>query len=226
MSVAGGKSEYYSSRNNSLITSVSLGARKKVYDLFFARFQEAEKILDVGVTSEMLSPEANFLEKWFPHPNRLTAVGIENVSVLQAQFPGVSFKQISAGEPLPFAEASFDVAFSHAVIEHVVEDSARREFVGELLRVARRVFITTPNKFFPIEPHTKMPLLHFFCPSLFYWLLENTGWFAFYRRTNLRLFSKGELANFLSQFKNVRYEIKQVRTFGFTSNLVAILERT
>ena len=34
-------------------------------------------------------------------------------------------------------------------------------FVGELCRVARRVFITVPNKFFPVEHHTALPLAHY-----------------------------------------------------------------
>jgi hypothetical protein len=33
--------------------------------------------------------------------------------------------------------------------------------VRELARVARRAFITVPNRFFPIEHHTAIPLLHF-----------------------------------------------------------------
>jgi hypothetical protein len=32
--------------------------------------------------------------------------------------------------------------------------------VAEALRVSRRVFITTPNRWFPIEVHTKLPLVH------------------------------------------------------------------
>ena len=36
-----------------------------------------------------------------------------------------------------------------------------RSFVKELCRVAGRVFITVPNRFFPVEHHTAIPLLHF-----------------------------------------------------------------
>lgn len=33
--------------------------------------------------------------------------------------------------------------------------------VEELGRVARRVFITVPNRFFPVEHHTAIPLAHY-----------------------------------------------------------------
>ena len=37
----------------------------------------------------------------------------------------------------------------------------RHFFVQELCRVAERVYISVPNKFFPIEHHTALPLVHF-----------------------------------------------------------------
>jgi hypothetical protein len=33
-------------------------------------------------------------------------------------------------------------------------------FVQELCRVADRVFVTTPNRWFPVEVHTLLPLVH------------------------------------------------------------------
>ena len=61
---------------------------------------------------------------------------------------------------LPFADQAFDVVFSNAVIEHVGDVGRQRQFVAEALRVGRRVFITTPNRWFPIEVHTRLPLVH------------------------------------------------------------------
>jgi hypothetical protein len=56
-------------------------------------------------------------------------------------------------------------AFSNAVVEHVGGEEAQRTFVGELCRVARRVYVTTPNRWFPIDVHTLLPGVH--------WLPEN-----------------------------------------------------
>jgi hypothetical protein len=46
------------------------------------------------------------------------------------------------------------------VIEHVGGEERQRAFVAEALRVAHRVFITTPNRWFPVELHTRLPLVH------------------------------------------------------------------
>ena len=56
--------------------------------------------------------------------------------------------------------APFDVVFSNAVLEHVGARERQRRFVGEALRVGRSVFITTPNRRFPVEVHTRLPLVH------------------------------------------------------------------
>jgi hypothetical protein len=69
------------------------------------------------------------------------------------------------GRELPFADGEFDVGFSNAVIEHVAGGRpGQRRFAHELCRVARRVFVTTPNRFFPLEVHTLVPFAHWLPP--------------------------------------------------------------
>ena len=46
------------------------------------------------------------------------------------------------------------------MIEHVGGRERQEAFVREALRVGRRVFVTTPNRWFPIEVHTRLPLVH------------------------------------------------------------------
>ena len=57
-------------------------------------------------------------------------------------------------------EGEFDVVHSNAVIEHVGGRERQLAFVREALRVGRRVFLTTPNRWFPVEVHTRLPLVH------------------------------------------------------------------
>jgi hypothetical protein len=66
---------------------------------------------------------------------------------------------------LPFADKAFDIATSNAVLEHVGSVPHQAAFVLELSRVAKRVFISVPNRYFPIEHHTAIPLLHFWTKS-------------------------------------------------------------
>lgn len=50
-------------------------------------------------------------------------------------------------------DTGFDLAFSNSAIEHVGTFEDQRRFANELLRIGRRVYCQTPNKWFPIEPH-------------------------------------------------------------------------
>jgi Methyltransferase domain len=67
---------------------------------------------------------------------------------------------IADGCRLPFPDQSFDVVFSNAVIEHLTPDGQRR-MASEILRVGRSWFVTTPNFWYPVEMHHKLPLFQF-----------------------------------------------------------------
>ena len=137
-------------------------ARDRIYhDLMrHCRPRPADTILDVGV-SDVVTDATNMLERKYPHPDRITAVGLGDGQALRSAYPQVAYRQIEANRPLPFADRAFDMAVSNAVLEHVGSPPNQAAFVRELSRVARRVFICVPNRYFPVEHHTAIPLLHF-----------------------------------------------------------------
>lgn len=68
----------------------------------------------------------------------------------RARLPGIV---TAPAEALPFADASFDVLFSHEVIEHVQDDRATAR---EMLRVVvpgGRIVLFCPNRLYPFETH-------------------------------------------------------------------------
>ncbi len=116
-------------------------------------------LLDVGV-SDVVNDAANMIERQYPARHRVTAVGLGAALQFQAAYPEVAYRRIEPGAPLPFADASFDIATSNAVLEHVGSPERQAAFVAELARVARVVFVSVPHRFFPVEHHTGIPLLH------------------------------------------------------------------
>jgi hypothetical protein len=65
------------------------------------------------------------------------------------------------GRDLPFSDGEFDLGFSNAVVEHIDGGrSGQQRFVHELCRVSTSVFVTTPNRWFPLEVHTLLPFVH------------------------------------------------------------------
>ena len=101
----------------------------------------------------------NFFEEHYPWPERITALGLHEGDRFRARYPDARYVQGDALQ-LPFDDGSFDVVFSNAVIEHVGGEDEQRRFVAEALRVGRRAFVTTPNRWFPVEVHTRLPLVH------------------------------------------------------------------
>lgn len=67
---------------------------------------------------------------------------------------------------LPFEDDSFDYVVSNAVVEHVGGPDRARQMLSESRRVARRgAFHMTPDRWFPVETHTQLPLLHWLPPA-------------------------------------------------------------
>lgn len=85
-----------------------------------------------------------------------TVVGVDLHEKVRLPWPYVR----GSGLALPFREQSFDVVLSNAVIEHVGGVPEQEAFVAEHLRTARYWIITTPNRWFPLEPHTGVFLRH------------------------------------------------------------------
>jgi methyltransferase family protein len=146
----------------SLGERLTIAARDRIYGDFIRRCAPApdDAILDVGV-SDVVNDAANMLERNYPHPARITAVGLGHGEDFRAAFPATAYVRIDANQHLPFADKSFAIATSNAVLEHVGSASHQAFFVRELTRVARKVFISVPHRYFPVEHHTAIPLLHF-----------------------------------------------------------------
>jgi hypothetical protein len=137
-------------------------ARDRIYADFLrcCRPTAADTILDVGV-SDVVNDAANMLERKYPHPERVTAAGLGTADDFRKAFPAVTYRQIAPNQPLPFADKAFAIATSNAVLEHVGSARNQAFFVAELARVAEKVFISVPHRYFPVEHHTAIPFLHF-----------------------------------------------------------------
>lgn len=197
----------------------ALRARQRMYERFmdFAQPGPASAVLDLGVTPDLSLPESNHFEQVYPYPEQLTAASIEAVDGLRKRFERVRFVQIAPGR-LPFDDQQFDACFCSAVIEHVGDRAAQAQFVREIARVARRFAITTPNRWFPLEFHTFLPLLHWLPQPAHQAALRGLGKPFWARTENLNLLSARELLGMVPA--GVHARVARVRLLGLTSNLV------
>jgi len=110
-------------------------------------------ILDVGGRMEHW---AALSDLWGSRAVHVTLINLEAEPVSDPRFASI------AGDAchLQFPDNAFDLVYSNSVIEHVGSWSNQKRMAAEIRRVAPRGFIQTPNYWFPIEPHFRMPVIH------------------------------------------------------------------
>jgi hypothetical protein len=105
-----------------------------------------------------------------------------NAHVVVVNLPGVekprregrmTFEDSDGCDLSRYGDASFDIAFSNSVIEHVGDWTRMRSFANEVRRVARAYFVQTPNFWFPVEPHCITPIFHWLPFASRVWLLRH-----------------------------------------------------
>jgi SAM-dependent methyltransferase len=197
-----------------------------MFHVFMEQFNPGRSaaVLDVGVTSDTFYPESNCFEQMYPYPWRITCVGTEDGSHLMVKYPGLKYVSITAGQPLPFQDLEFDIVFSNAVLEHVGSRDDQRRFLAEICRVGKSFFITTPNRWFPIEHHTGLPFVHYLPSKLFRSILKATKFRYWASESTLNILTAAELKNLFPS--NVNVDVHMVRFGGFGSNLIAYGGRT
>jgi len=196
--------------------------RGRKFDSFMEEFRPDGKtrVLDVGAAEGEFRETANILEKKFPFPENITALGVDEFKEFPARYPKVRAVTYD-GRKFPFQDREFDVCWCNAVIEHVGDRKAQKFFLSEIRRVAKKAFVSTPNRFFPFELHTGTPLLHLFPKRFFDWFLRKTKreWAA---GEFMHLLSFGDIKKLLQDCGIEKYEIRKNRFLGFVVDFVII----
>jgi len=209
---------------NSFSERLMISARDRIFSDFMSRMLPSpdHRILDVGV-SDVVSDGANVLERSYPYPENITACGLSDAPDFRAAFPNVNYRRIEPNTSLPFDANRFDIATANAVLEHVGSFEKQVLFVGELCRIARRVFISVPNKFFPVEHHTALPLVHYH-PHMFRLACRLTSQDDWANDENLILMTRKRLRRIAAPSGRVTtVGYTGLRLGPFSSNLFLIL---
>lgn len=180
-------------------------------------------LLDIGTTEDVSAKSSNIFCKML---NIIpTHKSISNQKITNTRFKVRKKKSITSS----FSQKEInllksDLVISSATIEHVGSFKNQVKKVKNMINLSKKYFIiTTPNNYYPIEFHTKLPLIHWFPKKIYRKILLFLNMDYFANEKNLNLLSKKELDNILCLFnKKIEYRIYEIKFLFFVSNFLAI----
>jgi hypothetical protein len=214
---------------------VSLRARRAMFDLW--RHWAAEHgvstrtLLDIGATPDVERADSNCFLPWFHEMgSELDCWSPEVIAELTKKFPFINVIPPAEHTPrgqVPVATQAYDCATSSAVLEHVGASSDQEKFIAEHGRVARSIFLTTPNRKHWLEFHTKLPLLHWLPRGAHRAALRAIGHDFWAQESNLRLVTKSELRAMAQRAlgNDWKIDVRTVWALGMPSNLILLARR-
>jgi hypothetical protein len=162
-----------------VLVHLSIFERKRQYEDFqkICRPSPNSSVLDVGFSAnkEVLA-DTNLFEKIYPYQNRITAACVEDVDPeTRSKYPDIKLQKIEPYRPLPYDSLAFDIVTAWATLEHVGDYQDQKRFVQEVFRVGKTVYLTTPYRGAPYEPHTGVFFFHWLPLAKFRSLLVKMG---------------------------------------------------
>lgn len=129
--------------------------------------QPNTKVLDVGGTA-----------RWWADvrakTTHITIVNLDGRHESEVRAAGYNFVCADACH-LPFEDGQFDLVVSNSVIEHVGDASRQALFAAEMRRCGRALYMQTPSRSFPVEPHLIALGLHWLPVA---WQRRLIRWFS------------------------------------------------
>jgi len=149
------------------------GTQQRVgFSAIEGREAKAEKILAIlSAAGRPLSAKQRVLDIGTGNGQIAAALSLHcelvAVDVVDQRTHGRGLPFITAARDLPFPDASFDLVISNHVIEHTGDPAQHLHEIRRVLRPNGVAYLATPNRWWPWEVHTRLPLLHYLPWPLF-----------------------------------------------------------
>jgi len=207
-------------QNTKTIAYKKRAKRMKLFEDFFEEnFKNATnvKILDVGGLQKFWdSLNFNGIFK-----SEITLLNLKAEKITSDKFISIA----GNGTKLEFKDNEFDIVFSNSVIEHVGDFENQLKMANEVKRVGKKIFIQTPNKYFPIEPHFLTPFIQLMPLHVSAFLLRHfhLGYHKedMTKERSLQIIKNVRLISF-SEIKKMfpNYNIYKEKMFGLTKSFI------
>ncbi|UCC40233.1 MAG: class I SAM-dependent methyltransferase [Candidatus Aminicenantes bacterium] len=147
--------------------------RRKRGEIFkqYLNPKEEDLILDLG------GGTGAYISQFIPFKKNVYVADIDEKELKKSAEEGFKTCVLNEDGTVPYEDGYFDIIFCSSVIEHVTVDKKdmeaiqsskefqklalkrQKRFSDEICRVGKSYFVQTPNKYFPLESHSRLPFI-------------------------------------------------------------------
>jgi hypothetical protein len=217
-------SQIYSHGHNGFFDKILIKKRKEMKEVIIQHLnnEKFSEALDIGTTNDLENESSNYLIKNLPNITLYRSISNQKI---ENKFFSKSLNKsiLSEFSAIEIQDFKSELVISNATIEHVGKFENQIKMVENIIKLSKKFFIiNTPNRYHPLEFHTKLPLIHWLPKKIHRKLLSLTGFTYSAKEENLNLLSKNELRIILNRFDFIEYTILNIKFFGFISNYIVI----
>ena len=212
----------YSQAHYSFIDQVIQKKREKMLILIkeFLKNKDIDDVLDVGSTEDEKNKSSNYIVKNLGNYKKYKSISDQSIN---SDFFSVKVKK-SITEDFTVSEIEdykSDLVISNATIEHVGSLENQTKMCKNILKLSKKYFIIiTPNRYHPLDFHTKLPLFHWLPKKIHRKILSILGMHFLSKEENLNLLSNNDLHKIMEKLNHSNFEVKKIDFLFFKSNLL------
>tara|TARA_Y100000590_G_C15722781_1_gene1014076 strand:- start:1634 stop:2308 length:675 start_codon:yes stop_codon:yes gene_type:complete len=198
--------------------------RREMLNLINSNFKDYNffDVLDIGTTIDMEHESSNFIVKNLKNIQVYKSISDQKI---QSDFFSKTLNK-SITDNLSEKEINdfkCDLVISNATIEHVGNFENQRKMILNIINLAKKAFvISTPNRYHPIDFHTKFPLIHWFPKNIHRKILSYLGLSYLAKEENLNLLSEKDLESLFKINNFFKYKTFYIKLLFFKSNFIVI----
>ena len=217
-------SKIYAVNHYTFIDKIVIKKRQEMCDIINEELSDytIQDALDIGSTNDLDNKSSNYLIRNLKNIKIYKSISDQVISnnffskcLTKSITENFSYDEIQSMKS--------DVVISNATIEHVGGFEQQKKMIENMLLLTKKYFIiTTPNRYHPLDFHTKLPILHWFPKKIHRKLLKLLKLEFFSKEENLNLLSKKDLITLLEIVGVNNFKIFDISLLGFKSSLIVI----
>ena len=218
------KQKIYLTKHYSFFEKILLNKRKEILSKLknFLNDKKINDVLDIGSTEDDANESSNFIIKNLGNFKEVKSISDQSIN---SKFFSKSLKKsiTSKFSKDEIKEFQSDLVISNATIEHVGDFKNQIMMCKNIINLSRKYYIIiTPNRYHPLEFHTKIPLIHWLPKKTHRMLLQLFGLNFFANEKNLNLLSNYDLNLIMKILGQTEYKVESINFIFFKSNLILL----